>query len=72
MASIGPMTSNMLNECIAEIKKPSTKQKISTHVVDPIVKEISTKLQPYFMTHIIVQIIIILILIYVLSQLKNK
>jgi hypothetical protein len=68
MSYIGPLTQTLLDSCITEFKKNDTRNKITENIIDPIVKEISTKLLPYFATLLILQIIIVILVIYTLSS----
>ena len=68
MSYIGPWTQNIINICIDQFKKKETRKKITTNVIDPIVKEISTKLLPYFATLLILQVIIVAMIIYILTM----
>lgn len=72
MSSIGPLTEGLLNACLGELKKKETREKISKHVVDPIVGEITSKLWPYFTAHILIQMVIICVLVYIISEIKKK
>lgn len=67
MSYIGPWTKEILNTCIKQFKKPENRKKITVNVIDPIVKEISFKLLPYFATLLILQIVIVVLIIYLLS-----
>jgi len=68
MSYIGPWTKNILDSAIGEFQKPETRQKITKNVIDPIVKEISTKLLPYFATLLILQVMIVGLIIYILTS----
>jgi len=67
MSYIGPWTNDVLNACISEFQKPKTREKITTKIIDPIVKEISSKLLPYFATLLILQVFIVALVFYVLT-----
>ena len=68
MSYIGPWTREALNACITEFQKPKVREQITNKVINPIVKEISAKLLPYFATLLILQVIIITLVIYVLKS----
>lgn len=72
MTFIGPMTNELINSCVEELKRPENKKKISKNIVDPIVSEITLKLWPYFTAHILIQMVIVIVLIYLISVLKRK
>ena len=67
MSYIGPWTKMIIDECVVQFKKAENRKKITNNIIDPIVKEISTKLLPYFATLLILQIIIVVMIIYVLT-----
>jgi len=67
MSYVGPITDAIIDAGINEFKKPSNRAKITKNIIDPIVKEISTKLLPYFATLLILQIIIVGLIIYLLT-----
>lgn len=68
MSYVGPITDAIIDAGINEFKKPSNRIKITKNIIDPIVKEISTKLLPYFATLLILQIIIVGLIIYLLTS----
>ena len=67
MSYVGPVTSSIIDASIEEIKKPANREKITKNIVNPIVKEISMKLLPYFATLLILQIAIVGLIIYILK-----
>ena len=66
MSYIGPWTSEILNVCINEFRKKTTREKISKNIIDPITREVTSKFVPYFTIHIIIQILIVILLIYLI------
>ena len=68
MSYIGPLTSSILDAGINEFNKPAIRDKITKNIINPIVKEISTKLLPYFATLLILQITIVGLIIYILTS----
>jgi hypothetical protein len=64
MSYVGPITQNIIDLCISEFKKNETREKVTKNVINPIVREISTKLLPYFATLLVLQIIIVVLVIY--------
>ena len=68
MSYIGPLTTSILDAGINEFNKPTTREKITKNIVDPLVKEISMKLLPYFATLLILQITIVGLIIYILTS----
>ena len=68
MSYVGPITDAIIDAGINEFKKPANRAKITKNVIEPIVKEISTKLLPYFATLLILQIVIVGLIIYLLTS----
>ena len=68
MSYIGTWTNDVINECINQFKKSDNRKKITINIIDPIVKEISSKLLPYFATLLILQIVIVIMIIYILTS----
>ena len=68
MSYIGPLTTSILDAGINEFNRPETREKVTKNIIDPIVKEISTKLLPYFATLLILQITIVGLIIYILTS----
>jgi hypothetical protein len=65
---IGPLTEGIIDTCITEFKKPAIREKITKNIIDPVVREISIKLLPYFATLLILQIAIVGLIIYILTS----
>lgn len=63
---IGPITETILNKAIKEINKKKTKEKIMRGVIDPLLKDLSNRYYPYFITITSVLIVIIILLISIL------
>jgi hypothetical protein len=72
MSYIGPWTEGILNACITEFKKPKVRLKLTKNIINPLVKEISTKLLPYFATLLILQIVVVALVFYVLTYGTNQ
>lgn len=72
MSYIGPLTKEIIDTCIKELKKKETKLKINKYLIDPILKEVMFKTYPYALSHVFFQIIIIAMLIYIIFLLKTK
>ena len=68
MSYIGPLTESILEAGITEFKKPATREKITKNVIDPVVREISMKLLPYFAILLLFQITIVGLIIYILTS----
>ena len=71
MSYIGPMTENLLNTCIKELKKKTNRDKISKHIIDPIFKEITHKFYGYYLIMVFIQLIIICLLIFIAINIKK-
>lgn len=63
---VGPITETLLNKCIKEINKKKTKEKIMKGVIDPLLKDLTDRYYPYFITITSVLIVIIILLISIL------
>jgi len=64
---IGPITDNLIKYCSSKLQDKDTRKKISTKIINPLVREIMLKLLPFIMFQLIIQILIIVILIYKLK-----
>ena len=71
MSKIGPWTSEIINTCVNEFRKPDNREKIAKNIIDPVASELLTRLRPYFAIHIIVQLLIILVLMYVSKKIAT-
>ena len=70
---IGPFAKNGIDALCKEFKKDDNQHKIKVHIIDPLVKHIADKLQPYVMTTIFVFVIFFLLIIIILILLiKNN
>ncbi len=72
MSYIGPITQEIIDTCISELKKKDTREKISTNIVDPIVYEITSRFQAHVATYVFIQLVIVGLLIYVIFLLRRK
>jgi hypothetical protein len=63
---VGPITNNIIEEFINELKKKETKDKIFEGVINPLIRDISTRYYPYFILIIVVLVLIIVLLISIL------
>jgi len=63
---IGPITESLLNKAIKEINKKKTKEKIMKGIIDPLLKDLTDRYYPYFITITSVLIVIIILLISIL------
>jgi len=67
---IGPITQNLLDTIIKELKKKDTMEKISENIIDPILNEIISKVKKYYIGIALLQIIIIVLLFYLIVTRK--
>ncbi len=63
---VGPITNNIMEEFINELKKKETKDKIFDGIINPLIRDISTRYYPYFILIIVVLVLIIVLLISIL------
>ncbi len=63
---VGPITDAILDSVITELNKVETKEKIMKQIIDPLLKDMSTRYYPYFMMIIIVLLIVIILLVTIL------
>jgi len=70
MSYIGPITQDILDAFIKELKKRDTMTKISKNIIDPIFAEIMIKIWKYYFGFIFLQIIIIVLLFYLIVTRK--
>ena len=76
---IGPITNGVIDGVIREIKKKKTKEKIMRNIIDPLLKDLSVRYYPHFMTITVILVVIVLLLISILTlsvlqrcQIDNK
>jgi len=63
---IGPITDGFINKCIQEVKKKKVKEKIMGEIIDPLLKDLSIRYYPYFVTVISILITMTLLLIAII------
>jgi hypothetical protein len=63
---IGPITNGFIDKITNEVKKKKTKEKIMNGIIDPLLKDISTRYYPYLITITSILVVIILLLIAIL------
>ena len=76
MERVGPITSEILDACISEIRKEESQQKINSTIIDPLVDHIMGRIQPYILvtscTFVIIILLSIVIIYLILSSGKAK
>ena len=63
---IAPITNSVIDLVIKEIKKRKTKEKIMKNIIDPLLKDLSIRYYPHFITITIALVVIIILLITIL------
>lgn len=63
---LGPMTENLMNGFVDEIKKRKYREKIMKNVVDPILEDINNRYFPHMMTLLVLLALIIILLLLLL------
>lgn len=63
---IGPITDAFIDKIIKEVKKKKTKEKILTHVIDPLLCDLTTRYYPHLVTLTIILIIMVILLVTIL------
>lgn len=72
MSYIEPITQDLINICINEFKKKENKEKIYTHILNPLIKDIVSKSYPYALIHVVLQLVIIGLLLCILIKIKKN
>jgi flagellar biosynthesis protein FlhB len=72
MSYIGPITRDLIDTIIKEFKKKENREKVSTYIIDPVVKEVLKILYPYFGIYLLVQVLTIVLLVYIIFNMKNN
>jgi hypothetical protein len=70
---IGPITDNLINDCLKKLSSCEIKDKIVKNLLDPLFNDISGKLQPYlYLISALYAIILILIVIIIYLIITKK
>jgi len=70
---IGPMTENIINSFVDEIKKKKNREKIMKNVIEPILSDINERYFPHMMTLVVLLVmVIILLLLLLIANSKNN
>lgn len=69
MASIGPITDNIIDTILGQLNSKKVKDKINKKVVTPILEHIVSKYSPYFVSvsTVLIAMVVILIVILVMT-----
>lgn len=71
---VGSFTGSLINNVIKEVKKKHNKEKIMTHIVDPLLSDLRTRYYPHFVTvtgMLIAIVVMLLVLLIVVLVNKN-
>ncbi len=70
---IGPICDTVLETVILEVKKPETKEKIMSNIIDPLLADLMSRYYPYFIMIISILVIIIVLLfaLLILNVINN-
>jgi len=71
MSYIGPVTKDIVELCIKEIKKKETKEKIMKNLVDPIIAELFKRYSKYIVLYFVIHLAIIVMLIYIIYLVRK-
>lgn len=63
MSYIGPVTRNILDGCINELKKKHNKERLTKYIINPIFNEILYEIYPYLLAFGFSHALIIILLI---------
>jgi len=66
MVNIGPITSEIIDSCVAEVRKDENMNKIKSGVLDPLIDHIVFRIQPYIMITTLTFVLIICLSIAIL------
>jgi hypothetical protein len=71
---IGPITDNIINSFVNEVKKSKNRDKIMKNIIDPILSDINHKYFPYVVMLVLLLLIIIIlqITLVVINVKSNK
>jgi hypothetical protein len=70
---IGPMTDNLINSFVDELKKKKNRDKVMKNIVEPILNDINDRYFPHMMTlTILIILVIVLLLLLLISNFKNN
>jgi hypothetical protein len=72
MATIGPITRDIILACADELKKEDVKESIMSNIVDPIFYEIKKRYMSLFFVYFLTNILIIILLIYVTCKINKN
>jgi len=71
MSYIGPVTKDIVELFVKEVKKKDTKEKIMKNLIDPIIAELFKNYSKYIVLFLISYLAIILMLIYIIFLVRK-
>lgn len=70
---IGPITDHLVDECIKKFTSEEVKNEIISKLFDPILEDLTKKMEPYiYMISFLYSIILILIIIIIILMISKK
>lgn len=63
MSYVGPITKNILDGCINEMKKKHMRDKLSKYIINPIFTQILYEIYPYLLAFGFTHVLIIILLV---------
>ena len=70
---VGPITDHLVNECIKKFTSKEVKDEIVEKLFDPILEDLTKKMEPYiYMVSFLYSIILILIIVIIVLMLSKK
>ena len=71
MSYFGPLTKNIFDFCVKELKKKDTKEKIMSNLIDPLLSEFFNRYFFYIFSIAFIQILTLLLLIYIIYMVNK-
>lgn len=71
MSYFGPLTKNIFDICIKELKKKDTKEKIMSNLIDPLLSEFFNRYSLYIFSVVFIQILILVMLFYIIYTINK-
>ena len=72
MSYLGPLTKDLFEICVKELKRKDTKEKIMQNLVDPIVSEFFKRYSMYITSFMIIHLIIIFLLLFIIYKMPKS
>ena len=68
----GDLTNELVTMCMEEVNTPENQEKIQQNIVDPIIRYILHKIQPYLIATALVFVFLIVLLIVIIVVVSRK